>query len=86
MSDLILTTFDWVPDLPRGYVRGRAMTVVNGGAARMLSEDRDDHPRFNSGDSDYEAEPEMLDDAILFLLQDLQQIHPRRDPARPAGD
>jgi glutathione S-transferase len=21
MSDLILTTFDWVPDLPRGYVR-----------------------------------------------------------------
>jgi glutathione S-transferase len=21
MSDLILTTFDWVPDMPRGYVR-----------------------------------------------------------------
>jgi len=21
MADLILTTFDWVPDLPRGYVR-----------------------------------------------------------------
>ena len=21
MADLILTTFDWVPDMPRGYVR-----------------------------------------------------------------
>ena len=21
MSDLVLTTYDWVPDLPRGYVR-----------------------------------------------------------------
>jgi hypothetical protein len=21
MADLILTTFDWVPELPRGYVR-----------------------------------------------------------------
>jgi len=21
MTDLILTTFDWVPELPRGYVR-----------------------------------------------------------------
>ncbi len=45
----------------RGYVRGRAMTVVQGGAARMLTEDRDDHPRFNSGDSDFEPEPQMLD-------------------------
>ena len=26
------------------------------------------------------AEPELLDDAILFLLQDLQKIHPQRDP------
>jgi len=26
------------------------------------------------------AEPELLDDAILFLLQDLQQLHPQRDP------
>jgi tetratricopeptide (TPR) repeat protein len=26
------------------------------------------------------AEPELLDDAILFLLQDLQKIHPGRDP------
>jgi tetratricopeptide (TPR) repeat protein len=26
------------------------------------------------------AEPELLDDAILFLLQDLQKIHPSRDP------
>ena len=26
------------------------------------------------------AEPALLDEAILFLLQDLQQIHPRRDP------
>jgi ribonucleoside-diphosphate reductase alpha chain len=50
----------------RGYIRGRAMTVVNGGAARMLEEDRDDHPHFHSGDSDFgggEAEmpPEMID-------------------------
>lgn len=26
------------------------------------------------------AEPELLDDAILFLLQELQQLHPQRDP------
>ena len=26
------------------------------------------------------ANPELLDDAIHYLLQDLQQIHPRRDP------
>jgi hypothetical protein len=26
------------------------------------------------------AEPELLDEAILFLLQDLQKIHPGRDP------
>lgn len=26
------------------------------------------------------AEPELLDEAILYLLEDLQKIHPRRDP------
>jgi tetratricopeptide (TPR) repeat protein len=26
------------------------------------------------------AEPALLDDALIFLLQDLQTIHPRRDP------
>jgi hypothetical protein len=26
------------------------------------------------------AEPELLDDAVIFLLQDLQRIHPQRDP------
>jgi hypothetical protein len=26
------------------------------------------------------AEPELLDDAVIFLLQDLQKIHPQRDP------
>ena len=26
------------------------------------------------------AEPELLDDAVIFLLQDLQNIHPSRDP------
>ena len=45
----------------RGYIRGRAMTVVNGGAARLLEEDHDDHPHFHSGDSDFgeESETEM---------------------------
>jgi ribonucleoside-diphosphate reductase alpha chain len=45
----------------RGYLRGRAMTVVQGGAARMLEEDHEhDHPHF--GDDDFEAgESEMLD-------------------------
>jgi ribonucleoside-diphosphate reductase alpha chain len=39
----------------RGYIRGRAMTVVNGGAARLLEEDHDDdHPHFASGDSDFD--------------------------------
>ncbi len=48
----------------RGYVRGRAMTVVSGGAARRLEEEHD-HPHFDSGDyepRDGESAPaEMLD-------------------------
>jgi len=44
----------------RGYIRGRSMTVVNGGAARALDHDHD-HPQF--GGSGYEADndAEMLD-------------------------
>lgn len=43
----------------RGYLRGRSMTVVKGGAARMLAHDADhehghDHPHFESGDGDFE--------------------------------
>jgi ribonucleoside-diphosphate reductase alpha chain len=46
----------------RGYVRGRAMTVVNGGAARRLDEDHADHPQFHSGDSDFGgSDAQMLD-------------------------
>jgi ribonucleoside-diphosphate reductase alpha chain len=47
----------------RGYLRGRSMTVVNGGAARRLDEDHADHPQFHSDGSDFGGggEPEMLD-------------------------
>jgi ribonucleoside-diphosphate reductase alpha chain len=46
----------------RGYLRGRSMTVVKGGAARMLAHDAvhdhghdhdHDHPHFESGDGDF---------------------------------
>jgi len=56
----------------RGYLRGRSMTVVNGGAARRLDEDHADHPQFHSGDSDFDGggAPEMLDvSAIAAVVQ-----------------
>jgi ribonucleoside-diphosphate reductase alpha chain len=46
----------------RGYMRGRGMTVVTGGAARMLEHDADhDHPHFESGGGDFANDTEMLD-------------------------
>ena len=48
----------------KGYIRGRPMTVVKGGAARRLDEEHDhDHPHFNSGD--YEPrDAEMLSETL----------------------
>jgi len=49
----------------KGYIRGRPMTVVKGGAARRLDEEHDhDQPHFNSGDyepRDAGMAAEMLD-------------------------
>ena len=44
----------------RGYLRGRSMTVVTGGAARRLDEDHDhDHPQFGGFEAGNDTE--MLD-------------------------
>jgi len=46
----------------RGYLRGRSMTVVTGGAARRLVEEDDrDHPRFGGGYEPDNGETGMLD-------------------------
>ena len=44
----------------RGYIRGRAMTVVNGGAGRALDHDHD-HPQFGGGGYEPDNDAKMLD-------------------------
>jgi ribonucleoside-diphosphate reductase alpha chain len=44
----------------RGYIRGRPMAVVNGGAARALDHDQD-HPQFGGGVYEPDNDAEMLD-------------------------
>lgn len=38
MADLTLTTFDWVPETPRGYVRDLRATLKVGDSMVMISD------------------------------------------------
>ncbi|WP_269320545.1 hypothetical protein [Billgrantia saliphila] len=40
MADLILTIFDWVPELPRGFVRGLRVRWEEAGLAYSVDMER----------------------------------------------